>query len=307
MNFSGKKIVFVTGKGGVGKSFTAAAIAYREAKRGQRVCLAELGSQSFFNSFFETSGIGYEPVEILQNLHVSLLTPEESLREYVLYYIKVGKLYDLFFNNRVTRAFFNACPGVNEVSILGKLTSGIRGVGPKVEYDLFVVDCFSTGHALALFRAPGAIAKAVSMGPLGEQTRDMTKILRDPSLVAYVVVTLAEEMPVNETLELSQALKDEFNAEIDTVVNRLILPPVSDGELRDLLQSRGAGQGFQDFLKYLAFKTERQKYTHDLLRAKVGEVFGIPLIFSQAQHSLSAEERMERAAQNLEKPWALMN
>src|ERR1700722_12236379 len=151
MNLDGKRLVFVTGKGGVGKSVCAASIAWAEARKGRKVCLFELGNQSFYESFFQTRGIGYEPSEIVPDVHISLLTAESSLKEYILHFLKVQKLYDVFFQNKVMKAFLNATPALSELAILGKLTSEIRGIF-KHEYDLFVVDCYSTGHALALFR-----------------------------------------------------------------------------------------------------------------------------------------------------------
>src|SRR5579871_1944838 len=156
MNISSKKLIFVTGKGGVGKSVCAAALAWSEARKGRKVCLVELGHQSFYESFFETRGIGYEPSEIVSDVHISLYNSENCLKEYVLHFLKIPKLYDVIFQNKVVKAFMNAAPAVAELSILGKLTSEIRGVF-KQEYDLHVVDCYSTGHALALLRAPAGM------------------------------------------------------------------------------------------------------------------------------------------------------
>src|SRR5271165_3200118 len=147
MNISGKRLVFVTGKGGVGKSVCAAALAWSEAKKGRKVCLVELGHQSFYESLFETRGIGYEPSEIVSDVHISLLNPDSCVKEYVVHFLKVPKLYDIFFQNKVMKAFMNAAPAVSELSILGKLTSEIRGVFAS-EYDVYIVDCYSTGHAL---------------------------------------------------------------------------------------------------------------------------------------------------------------
>src|ERR1039457_5609085 len=107
MDITSKRLIFITGKGGVGKSVTAAGLAFQEAQKGRRVCLVELGSQSFYETFFETRGIGYEPTEVLNGVHISLLTPEQSIREYVLHYLKIPKLYDLLFQNRVMKAFLN--------------------------------------------------------------------------------------------------------------------------------------------------------------------------------------------------------
>lgn len=308
MDFSTKRIIFVTGKGGVGKSLVAASVAYRESKKGRRVCLVELGEQSFFESFFETRGIGYEPMEIMQNFHVSLFTPEESLREYITYYLKVKKLYDLFFENKVTRAFVNAAPGANELAILGKLTSDVRHVGPQSDYDLYVVDCFSTGHALALFRAPRGISEIVKVGPMGEQTREMHEILCSPSIVSYVVVTLAEEMPINEALELTHSLQTEFKADVTGVCNRLLFPPVTKQEIHQLKAKESKEHaGIGDFLNYLEFKMEKQEAAHSRLKEKIGALYSLPLLFPDKDTDFKSQDLMFAASEKLESPWALTN
>jgi anion-transporting ArsA/GET3 family ATPase len=176
MDLSNKKIIFVTGKGGVGKSVCAAAIAWGQARLGRHVCLVELGGQSFYESFFQTRGISYEPSEVIRDVHISIFSPEMCLREYVLHFLKVPKLYDLFFQNKVMKAFISAAPAIAELSILGKLTADIRGI-IKSEYDVFVVDCYSTGHALALLRAPRGLSDTFKSGPLFEQSKDIDEIL----------------------------------------------------------------------------------------------------------------------------------
>src|SRR5262245_55823807 len=141
MRITNERLILVTGKGGVGKSACAAAIAWMEARKGRKVLLVELGSQSFYESFFKTRGVGYDPVEICPDVHLALLTPEECLKEYVTHFLKVPRLYSLLFENRVMKALLNAAPALSELALLGKLTSDIREI-IKTDYDVIVCDCY---------------------------------------------------------------------------------------------------------------------------------------------------------------------
>jgi anion-transporting ArsA/GET3 family ATPase len=280
MNISEKRLVFVTGKGGVGKSVCAAALAWSEAQKGRKVCLVELGEQSFYESFFETRGIGYEPSEIVSGIHIALLNAENCSREYILHFLKVPKLYDLFFQNKVMKAFMNAAPAVSEFSILGKLTSEIRGVF-KSEYDVYIVDCYSTGHALALFRAPAGMQALLHAGPLADQAKHMGQILRDKALVHYVLVALPEEMPVAETEELHANLKNEFNAGISLVCNKLLKAPLTSNEMSEL-QGTIKDANMNEFLEYVQFKTQTQEKQLNRLKKLEAEIFNVPLILNSS-------------------------
>ncbi|MCC6278748.1 MAG: arsenical pump-driving ATPase [Oligoflexia bacterium] len=277
MKFTTQKIVFVTGKGGVGKSMAAAALAWREARAGKKVCLVELGDQSFYESFFETRGVGYEPSEIIPDFHLSLLTSNDCVREYIIHFIKVPKLYDLFFQNKIMKAFLNAAPAIGEIAILGKLTSDLRGVIPD-DYDLYIVDGYSTGHALALLRAPSGLSATFKNGPVFDQAAHMDRIIKNPEHLHFVVVTLAEEMPVVETLELKDALKNEFNGRVSLILNKTLQPPVTASERHDLAHEI-QDSGLQTFVRYLDDKERAQDhYRKQLLSAGFDSFSEVPLI-----------------------------
>ncbi|MDZ4676273.1 MAG: ArsA family ATPase [Oligoflexia bacterium] len=301
MDLSSQKIVFVTGKGGVGKSVCAASIAWAEARKGRRVCLVELGSQSFYESFFETRGISYEPSEVIPDVHIALYTPQDCLREYVLHFLKVPKLYDIFFQNKVMKAFLNASPALAELSILGKLTSDIRGILPD-DYDLYVVDCYSTGHAMALFRAPEGLSAIFKSGPLHDQARDIAQVLKNPEQTHYVLVTLPEEMPITEAEEFYSMLKTEQNAQISVICNKLIAPPLTRSEQVELTKSV-KDQNMHEFLEYIQFKEKNQDQQLARLAKLSTEYYGVPLILD----SLSSQDCIAHFATHLEKPWILTN
>jgi anion-transporting ArsA/GET3 family ATPase len=301
MNLASKKIIFVSGKGGVGKSVCAAAVAWQQARLGKHVCLVELGNQSFYESFFQTRGIGYEPSEIIRDIHISIYTPEMCLREYVLHFLKVPKLYDLFFQNKVMKAFMNAAPAIAELSILGKLTGDQRGILRK-EYDTFVVDCYSTGHAMALLRAPRGLSETFKSGPLFEQSRDIDKILCDPTKTHFVVTTLPEEMPVSETLEFCEKLKAEFNADPTVVCNGIVSPPLGQSELKEI-EAASSDSKLKEFINYVLFKVKIQCEQLDRISKDRGSFYGVPQIFN----ATNGQRYVEEFSTYLEKPWISTN
>lgn len=301
MNLSKKRLIFVTGKGGVGKSLMAASLALQEASAGRKVCLVELGQQSFYESFFETRGINYEPSEVIPQVHISLLTPDEALREYILHYLKVTKLYEILFQNKVMKAFINAAPALPELSILGKLTSDIRDVLPT-DYDVMVVDCFSTGHALALLRAPRGLSETFKVGPLNEQARSIDQVLCNNELVKYVVVTIPEELPVNESKELVQQLKAEFNADVSVICNQISLSNLNATEKQEL-KSKLKDPGALEFTDYVIEKEQWQSQNMKKLKDAFGTYWGVELVLK----NVKGQELIESIVPQLEKPWDLTN
>lgn len=217
-----QEIHFVTGKGGVGKSIIAAALALKLSREGKKVLLVELGNQSFYKDFFDLVDVEFHPQVLKQNLSVALWTGEACLREYAQYLIKVESLTKLFFDNAVMKAFINVAPGLPELAILGKVTSGPRKYGPAMNFDCVVVDAFATGHFKALMEAPHGMAQAVQFGPMGEQSRNITKVLKDPSISKYHIVTLPEELPLKESAELVDYLKQNFSVEPSLLVNKVL-------------------------------------------------------------------------------------
>lgn len=277
------KHIFVTGKGGVGKSAVAAAIAQRHANQGQKTLLVELGYQSFYQDYFDLETVKYGPTTLM-NFQVSLWSGPECLKEYVLHLIKIESLYRLFFENPVTKTLIGVAPALAELAILGKITSGPRRVGPALDYDVIVVDAFATGHFLALLKAPLGMAEAVKFGPMGEQSRSIQKVLMDPELSEYVVVSFPEELPVTEGIELAEGIYNLVGQKPKHILNRYVQIPEEA-----LLEAPEMPQ-FQNYLKSLS---DRQKSLMEILK-KQGEVYCLPFVFDH-----NPKEVVGRLAQEL--------
>jgi anion-transporting ArsA/GET3 family ATPase len=210
-----KDLVVVTGKGGVGKSTISAALGILAARRGRRVVVAEVGGRA-------------DTVRMLAGTGVTQLTitPGEAKDEY-LHDQLPGPLAELLSRSGTFAAFVEATPGMAEMLTIGKVWELIRGHRRDrhaEEYDLVVLDAPASGHGLALLGAPRTFADAARMGPIHHQASMIGAVIGDPARTAAVAVTLAEEMPVNETIELRRALHERIGLDLSLVVANAIWP-----------------------------------------------------------------------------------
>jgi anion-transporting ArsA/GET3 family ATPase len=214
------KLVFVTGKGGVGKTTVAAALASLAAEQGKKVLTCEVDAKGDLASLFEASATDFTPREVAPNVWSMSMDTEASLREYLKLHLKipvVGRIGPL------AKAFdfvATAAPGVREILTVGKLCWEVR----EKHYDLVVVDAPASGHIIGQLAAPQAINDLVKVGLIRGQTDWMLEILSDPSQTGLVAVTTPEEMPVNETLELVGRVAAETTVRMSAVVVNRVLP-----------------------------------------------------------------------------------
>ncbi len=266
-----QKIIFVTGKGGVGKSAVAAAIALKHSQAGEKTLLVELGYQSFYQDYFDLPQVTYQPQNLKKNLDIALWSGPECLKEYARHLLKVESLYRLFFENSVTKSLIQVAPALSEISILGKITSHPRKVGPPLNYDCLVIDAFATGHFLALMRAPHGMAEAIRFGPMGDQSRSIDKILKDPAFCQYFVVSFPEELPVVEGIELWQGIHDIVKIKPTHIFNRVLDP--------DPKALKSSNDELETFQKYLNKVSTAEANLLNQLKLQ-GEVLILPQIFS---------------------------
>ncbi|WP_415061669.1 ArsA family ATPase [Bdellovibrio sp.] len=271
-----QEIHFVTGKGGVGKSVVAAALALKKSREGKKVLLVELGDQSFYKDFFDLPAVGYQPTSIAPNLSLALWTGEACLQEYARHFIKVESLAKLFFENAVMKAFINVAPALPELAIMGKVTSGPRKHGPALPFDCLVVDAFATGHFVALLEAPKGMAQAVQFGPMGEQSRSIDACIRNKDLTSYHIVTLPEELPVKEATELLQRLKAEFEISADLIMNKVVTTTIP---LASLKEAQGEATDLGKFAAYIEYQLEHQQGILEKAKQVTSDLQTIPLFF----------------------------
>src|SRR6266540_1916726 len=220
-----RRLLFFTGKGGVGKSTVTAATALLAADRGQRVLVVEVDAKGDLTDQFEQGAVGFEPREIYPGVFVMVMRTEESLKEYLKLNLRVRVLGRLGPLARVLDFVATAAPGVKEILTVGKVCWEVReSIEGRADWDLVVVDAAATGHIIGQLDAPRAIQELVSVGMVREQTDWMVELLSDASVTGLNVVATPEEMPVNETIELVQRARTELSVPLGAVVVNRVLP-----------------------------------------------------------------------------------
>lgn len=223
---SDKRLLFLTGKGGVGKSTVAIALGIAAARRGLRTCVAELTGQDRAAVAFghRDGSSGARELRLAQDLWTIAIEPQHALEEYLSQ--KAGPFGDVLAGSRTFHGFVQATPGMRELLTLGKaweLAQPQRRSSEARPYDLVIVDAPATGHGLATLLTPRTFAEIAKVGPIASQGRQLDAFFTDPQASAVVAVALAEEMPVNETLRLRRELREQLGVELAaTVVNALV-------------------------------------------------------------------------------------
>jgi anion-transporting ArsA/GET3 family ATPase len=215
-----RRLLFVTGKGGVGKTAIAAALGQLAASQGTRTLLCEVDAKGNLAGAFETGPTAFKEREIAPGLWAMSMDTEASLKEYLRLHLKVPLLSRLGPLARTFDFVANAAPGVKEILVVGKLCYEVR----ERHYDLVVVDAPASGHIVGQLAAPQAMRDLVQVGKVRDQTSWMLDILGDRTQTGVVVVATPEEMPVTETLELTARLRDETVVDVAAVVVNRVLP-----------------------------------------------------------------------------------
>src|SRR6266542_180737 len=204
-----RRLVIVTGKGGVGKSTISAALALLAARSGKRVLVCEVNAQERVAPLLGAPASGSEPHEAVPGVFTVNVTPRDAMREYGIMVLKFRSIYDAVFENRLVRYFLRAIPSLAELVVLGKILYEVRLEDHgRPQWDLVVLDAPATGHAVQLLRIPATLLDTVPPGPLRRDAQWMQDLLVDPLTTSLSIVTLPEEMPVNEAIELDAAVRD---------------------------------------------------------------------------------------------------
>ena len=293
-----KRLVVVTGKGGTGKTTVSAALGLRAARAGKRTIVCEVGRQERLAAMFGVKPMGHSERELAPGLSGISIDPERAKAEWLRHQLKSGALAGMLGHSRIFQYLTAAAPGLSELVTMGAvwdLAQLERRLGGST-YDLAIVDAPATGHGIALLRSPKTFADIARVGPIHRQALRIHEFVTDSRSTGVVAVALPEEMPVNETIELAQRLRDEMRMGLDGVVVNGLYPDRFTGDEVERMRSVD-GTAVQAALSEHRRARAQRAELRRLKKAVEAPVVTLPFLFQgdlgrEAIDSLSEELEM---------------
>ena len=236
-----KRFLIVTGKGGVGKTTVCAAEALALAAKGKRVLVCMCNAKERLSAMLGSELIGPEVKSVATNVWAVNMEPERALAEYGMMALHSKTLFKLLFDNKYVRKFFRAVPGMQEWTLLGKAwwhTTEQDETRPR--WDVVILDAPATGHGLDMLRVPRVLTEVAPPGLLRREAENALRLFQDPKRSGVVIVTLPEDMPTNETIDLHAALIGELRLPVVRLVANGVFPPLFGAGERDTFESLAA-------------------------------------------------------------------
>lgn len=208
-----QKLLFVVGKGGVGRTTVCASMATHYASQGERVLVVQWAFKDAISPIYSQPECSHKESLLPSKFYVMNYSATEAIREYFVDHLKLKLLHTLVIENKHVQKLINSAPGIHELFFLGRLfwLVDLAQTERGISYDRVIVDCPATGHAVSLFGIAPAVAQFGMTGPLATECERVTKILNDTEKTGVVVVTLPEELPVEECLETIPKIHKQIN------------------------------------------------------------------------------------------------
>jgi hypothetical protein len=221
------RVLVVAGKGGVGKTTVTAALARMAADEGLDVLIVGLEDAGALPALFGAEAtFGYDEVLLYEGrvgrVLGRVITPDDALLEYLMEH-GLKRVAKRLVATGVLDVVSTAIPGIREILVLGKVKQLERAGTP----DLLLLDAPATGHAVRFLTSATGLLDAARGGPLRTQAADVVEMLHDPGRCQVLLVTLAEETPVNELIETAFRLEDEVGMMLGPVVVNAVYPPLA--------------------------------------------------------------------------------
>jgi anion-transporting ArsA/GET3 family ATPase len=222
-----RRLLFVSGKGGVGKTVATAALAVFAFRRRKRVLVVELSPYGRLRELLGGPEPGPEPAEIQPHLELVRIEPRRALEDFLAGVLPIRALRQRLLASQSFSILTAAAPGIEEFLTLAKIVEleGMKsGLRRRYRYDLVIVDAPATGHSLALLATARTLMEMLPIGPIGKTAEEVNRVLADARRSAAVIVTIPEEMAVNETIEIVAGLGKSGAVAVGPLIANAVWP-----------------------------------------------------------------------------------
>jgi anion-transporting ArsA/GET3 family ATPase len=296
-----RRLLIISGKGGVGKSTVCAALALAASRVGKQVLVVEMDERERISRLFGVPEVGYEGAPVYSNIHLRNLQPMRVMDEFVEKQVGMKRIARQMLGSPIYRYFVAAAPGLKEFVTLGKimLLEEEKERNGRARHDLIIVDAPATGHGVAFLRIPFAATDTVKVGWIKKQADRIIELITDPARTLLNIVTLPEEMPVNETVEMCQSVRQLLKIPIGYIIINSVFPRVlgkRETALFNTMKQRAEASGLMKLtsaerkiadVTFDCFEAQRRReltefYISKLKRMLDYEFIQIPFIFSKS-------------------------
>lgn len=285
-----KRVLFITGKGGVGKTTISAILGITAKKMGKKVLICEINTKEKIAPLLGYEEVGSEITEVESNLFIVNINPKDALKEYGLMLLKSKILYNTIFENKFVKKFLDGLPGFSELITIGKIAfhEAEKDKNGNNKYDIIIIDAPSTGHGITFLKFPMTVLKVLKSGALFEEEKKINDLLKNKDKTAINIVTQPEELPINESKELYNIIKNELEMPIGCLFINNVFLKLFPNELCDdfkLIQQYIQNDEFEHLKNAALYQISRQNLNNQYIEIAQKEInmknILIPYIFSE--------------------------
>jgi anion-transporting ArsA/GET3 family ATPase len=287
------RLIFVMGKGGVGKTTMTVLLGRAASRLGRKTLLVELGDSDAIGGIFSQASLQEDPILLSKNLWGARVNPKAELEAYTRAHIPSSLIANRITRSRLFDYLFAATPGLKEVMSLGRIWRWEQAVDQVSLplFDLIIVDSPATGHGLSLLRLPNQLVQMIRVGPIVSQINRLQDLFQDHEKTCLAMVSLPEELPVHETIEFYTTSESVLNIPVHVTFINSVWPATYTAEdmaSLDLFLKSMRTESSESMLwvlsdaakRHIEKRTQQEKYISQIASAIPCPVAEVPFCFA---------------------------